>query len=140
MVQARAPRAAGRLGACQLPRLGFVGGQASAAPAALAMLERDGSIELLFTDIVLPEGISGLELARRARAIRPGLRVLFTSGYPEDAATGIAAAALLYGIGAPPAGIRVRQGEAMGRPSEIQVRPDPDGPGCRIGGRVERLA
>ncbi|HEY4253126.1 MAG TPA: PhzF family phenazine biosynthesis isomerase [Roseomonas sp.] len=61
------------------------------------------------------------------------------SGYPEDAATGIAAAALFYGVGAPAGGIRVRQGEAMGRPSEIRVRPDPDGMGCRIGGRVERL-
>lgn len=62
------------------------------------------------------------------------------SGYPEDAATGIAAAALFHGLGAPAAGILVRQGEAMGRPSEIRVRPDPEGPGCRIGGRVERLA
>ncbi|MBR0664303.1 PhzF family phenazine biosynthesis protein [Roseomonas hellenica] len=62
------------------------------------------------------------------------------SGYPEDAATGIAAAALFHGLGAPSGGIVVRQGEAMGRPSEIRVRPDPEGPGCRIGGRVERLA
>ena len=69
----------------RITSLGYDVVQASAGPAALAMLQRDGSIELLFTDIVLPEGISGLELARRARAIRPGLRVLFTSGYPEDA-------------------------------------------------------
>lgn len=74
-----------RFVACQLLSLGYDVVQASAGPAALTMLERDGSIELLFTDIVLPEGISGLELARRARAIRPGLRVLFTSGYPDDA-------------------------------------------------------
>lgn len=60
-----------------------------------------------------------------------------SSGYPEDAATGIAAAALFYGLGAPGKGLLVRQGEAMGRPSEIRVRPDPDGPGCRLGGRVE---
>ncbi|WP_159996464.1 PhzF family phenazine biosynthesis protein [Roseomonas sp. 18066] len=59
------------------------------------------------------------------------------SGYPEDAATGIAAAALFYGLGAPAAGLRIRQGEAMGRPSEIHVRPDPDRPGCLLGGRVE---
>lgn len=63
-----------------------------------------------------------------------------SSGYPEDAATGIAAAALFYGIGAPERGLLVRQGEAMGRPSEIRVRPDPNGPGCRLGGRVEVLA
>jgi len=63
-----------------------------------------------------------------------------SSGYPEDAATGIAAAALFYGLGAPERGLLVRQGEAMGRPSEIRVRPDPDGPGCRLGGRVEVLS
>ena len=62
------------------------------------------------------------------------------SGYPEDAATGIAAAALFYGLGAPRNGLIVRQGEAMGRPSEIHVRPDPDGPGCRLGGQVEVLS
>ncbi|MBL6080304.1 PhzF family phenazine biosynthesis protein [Belnapia sp. T18] len=59
------------------------------------------------------------------------------SGYPEDAATGIAAAALFYGLCAPKAGLIVRQGEAMGRPSEIRVRCDPEGPGCRLGGHVE---
>lgn len=63
-----------------------------------------------------------------------------SSGYPEDAATGIAAAALFYGLGAPATGLLVRQGEAMGRPSEIHVRPDPDGPGCRLGGRVEVMS
>ncbi len=63
-----------------------------------------------------------------------------SSGYPEDAATGIAAAALFYGLGAPAEGLVVRQGEAMGRPSEIRVRRDPEGAGCRLGGRVERLA
>jgi len=58
------------------------------------------------------------------------------SGYPEDAATGIAASALFYGLGAPQEGLTVRQGEAMGRPSEIRVRPDPEADGCLLGGRV----
>nr|WP_314072473.1 PhzF family phenazine biosynthesis isomerase [uncultured Roseococcus sp.] len=61
------------------------------------------------------------------------------SGYPEDAATGIAAAALFYGVGAPAEGLVVRQGEAMGSPSEIHVRPDPENPGCRLSGRVELI-
>jgi PhzF family phenazine biosynthesis protein len=62
-----------------------------------------------------------------------------SSGYPEDAATGIAATALFYGLGAPAEGLVVRQGEAMGRPSEIRVRRDPEGSGCRLSGRVELL-
>jgi PhzF family phenazine biosynthesis protein len=62
------------------------------------------------------------------------------SGYPEDAATGIAATALFYGLGAPADGLVVRQGETMGRPSEIRVRRDPEGAGCRLSGRVELLA
>lgn len=65
------------------------------------------------------------------------------SGYPEDAATGIAATALFAGLralGAAGPDLTVRQGEAMGRPSEILVTRDPDGPGCRLSGRVELLA
>jgi PhzF family phenazine biosynthesis protein len=66
------------------------------------------------------------------------------SGYPEDPATGIAAAALAFGllaagrIGAGDA-IVIRQGWAMGRPSEIRVRFSRDGAGCWLGGAVELL-
>ncbi|WP_246791503.1 PAS domain S-box protein [Bradyrhizobium commune] len=48
---------------------------------ALARLRTDPGIDMLFTDIVMPGGISGWELADQARRIRPGLPVLFTSGY-----------------------------------------------------------
>ncbi len=58
------------------------------------------------------------------------------SGYLEDPATGIAAAALYYGLGAPGGGLVVLQGEAMGRPSSIHIRPDPSGAGCLLSGRV----
>jgi PhzF family phenazine biosynthesis protein len=67
------------------------------------------------------------------------------SGYPEDAATGIAAAALAFGLLADgevtPGGgpLRVRQGRAMGRPSAISVRFRHDGDqvvGCWLGGEV----
>jgi CheY-like chemotaxis protein len=50
---------------------------------ALAILESDQPIDLLFTDYVLPKGMNGADLAERARALRPGLGVLHTSGYPE---------------------------------------------------------
>ncbi|HEX2554448.1 MAG TPA: PAS domain S-box protein [Microvirga sp.] len=56
----------------------------AAGQDALDLLEREGPFDLLFTDVVLPRGMSGIELARRAREIRPSLRVLLTSGYPED--------------------------------------------------------
>jgi len=69
-----------------------------------------------------------------------------SSGYPEDAATGIAAAALAFGLlemGLVSAGtpsVRVRQGRAMGRPSEIRVRFESDAAGavqgCWLGGDV----
>jgi PAS domain S-box-containing protein len=50
--------------------------------AALQMLTRDQHIDVLFSDIVMPRGMSGVELAHRARRIRPGLKVLLASGYP----------------------------------------------------------
>jgi len=70
-----------------------------------------------------------------------------SSGYPEDAATGIAAAALLFGLreyGLVPAdggAVTVRQGRAMGAPSEIRLRFEIDAAGavtgCFVGGAVE---
>jgi PAS domain S-box-containing protein len=48
---------------------------------ALETLQGPGRIDLLFTDLVMPGGISGAALARRAQVMRPGLRVLLTTGY-----------------------------------------------------------
>jgi len=53
------------------------------AGEALPVLESDGRIDLLFTDMVLPGGLCGEELAVAARRLRPGLGVLYTSGYAE---------------------------------------------------------
>ena len=41
-------------------------------------------IDLLFTDVLLPGGTSGAELAKQAQAQCPTLKVVYTSGYPED--------------------------------------------------------
>ncbi|HJU20067.1 MAG TPA: ATP-binding protein [Stellaceae bacterium] len=48
---------------------------------ALAMLNRNPEVDLLFTDLVMPGGVSGRELARAACRLRPGLKILLTSGY-----------------------------------------------------------
>jgi signal transduction histidine kinase len=65
----------------QLHVLGYRVIEAERAGRALAALDRNGEIDLLFTDMILPGGIGGRELAREARSVRPNLRVLFTSGY-----------------------------------------------------------
>jgi CheY-like chemotaxis protein len=64
--------------------LGYQVEEAEDGPSALRILERPGHIDLLFTDLIMPNGIDGQELSRRARALRPGLKALFTSGYSEQ--------------------------------------------------------
>ena len=49
------------------------------------MKERTEPVQLLFTDIVLPNGMNGTVLAERAMELRPDMKVLFTTGYARDA-------------------------------------------------------
>jgi len=58
------------------------------APSGLSVLRRDADIDVLFSDIVMPRGMNGVELAREARRLRPELRVLLASGYPASALPG----------------------------------------------------
>jgi CheY-like chemotaxis protein len=58
---------------------------ACADGAAALRILRERRVDLLFTDIVLPT-INGVELARQARRLRPGIKVLFTTGYAQKAA------------------------------------------------------
>jgi PAS domain S-box-containing protein len=69
----------------QLEGLGYRVLAASDGEGALAILRQRDDIDLLFTDIVMPGGMNGRELADAARALNPGLKVLFTSGYTENA-------------------------------------------------------
>jgi PAS domain S-box-containing protein len=74
-----------RVAKARLEELGYRVVEAENGPAALRILERDGeTIDLLFTDIVMPGGMPGHELARIARERWPTLAVLLTSGYPGD--------------------------------------------------------
>jgi CheY-like chemotaxis protein len=59
------------------------------AAKALELLERDGGFDLLFSDVVLPGGMNGPQLAQQAVRKVPGLRALLTSGYPRDALVGL---------------------------------------------------
>lgn len=62
---------------------GFTVIDAASGRQALEILERDSTIDVLFTDVMMP-GISGITLAKRALAIRPDLRVVLTSAYFRD--------------------------------------------------------
>ena len=67
-----------------LRTLGYRVHEAEDGHAALAILRQPITIDLLFTDLIMPNGIDGQELLRRAREVRPGLKALFASGYSEQ--------------------------------------------------------
>jgi signal transduction histidine kinase/CheY-like chemotaxis protein len=68
----------------QLQSLGYRVTSAPDGRAALDMLAGDETFALLMTDIVMPGGLNGRQLADQARLLRPELPVLFTSGYTDD--------------------------------------------------------
>jgi PAS domain S-box-containing protein len=70
-----------------LRSLGYSVHEAEDGPAALIHLQNAGEIDLLLTDVVLPNGISGALLATDARITHPGIRVLYSSGYTRNALT-----------------------------------------------------
>ena len=67
--------------------LGYSVVTAPDAAKALEVLESGEAIDLLFSDVVMPGGMSGIELARLARELRPDIHVLLTSGYVGAKAT-----------------------------------------------------
>jgi PAS domain S-box-containing protein len=69
----------------QLHSLGYVTHAAANANAALAILESDAKFDLLFTDVIMPGSMNGRQLADEISKYRPELKVLYTSGYTEDA-------------------------------------------------------
>jgi CheY-like chemotaxis protein len=70
--------------ATQLASLGYEPVTAADGNEALNRLQADPAIDLLFTDLVMPNGMSGVTLAKRVAALRPDLPVLYTSGYADD--------------------------------------------------------
>ncbi len=72
----------------QLKRLGYTVFGAEHAEGGLALLREHPETRLLLTDIVLPGGVDGIQLAERAQVLYPKLEVIFMTGYTEHAALG----------------------------------------------------
>jgi signal transduction histidine kinase len=69
----------------QISRFGYRTLAASNAAEGLAIINDAERIDLLFTDVIIPGGMNGRQLATEAVKRRPGLKVLYTSGYTENA-------------------------------------------------------
>ena len=72
-----------RMTAARLQDLGYRVLDAANGPAALALLDQHPEVDLLFTDMVMPGGMTGADLVEVVQAIEPEMKVLFTSGYAE---------------------------------------------------------
>lgn len=70
----------------RLKALGYDVLQAADGPVALELLKDKQDIRMLFSDIVMPGGMLGNELAEKARRMRPKLKILLTTGYADDVA------------------------------------------------------
>ena len=85
-----------------LDELGFRTMEAENGVAAMRVLHSAARVDLLVTDVGLPGGLNGRQLADAGRAVRPALRVLFVTGYAESAVLGDGS-----GAGSLPAGMQV---------------------------------
>lgn len=65
--------------------LGYCVIEATDGPSAMRLLKTDTPVDLLFTDVVLPGGMTGAQVAAQGRELRPELKVLFTTGYARNA-------------------------------------------------------
>ncbi len=72
----------------RLKMIGYQVVEASDGPTALDILRREDTIDLVFTDLIMPGGLSGRDVAIQARQLKPGIKVLLTSGYAEELVRG----------------------------------------------------
>lgn len=68
----------------RLKMIGYEVLEASDGPRALDILRGSSPVDLVFTDLIMPGGLSGREVAIQARQLKPGIKVLLTSGYAEE--------------------------------------------------------
>jgi CheY-like chemotaxis protein len=66
-----------------LEGLGYAVLEAKTGPDAITLLESDEPIALVFSDIVMPGGMTGYDVAERVRSMKPDVKVLLTSGYND---------------------------------------------------------
>ena len=70
-----------------LKRLKIIGYRVLGAengPEAVEILENEPSVDLILTDLIMPEGMSGRDVASRSQELKPGIKVMLTSGYAEE--------------------------------------------------------
>lgn len=59
--------------------------EAEDGPSALKVIDEEPAIDLLLTDIIMPGGMTGVDLGRAALKVRPDLKLVYMSGFPEGA-------------------------------------------------------
>ena len=68
-----------------LEELGYTALHATDGAGALEIVARRGDIDLLVTDVIMPGGMNGMELAQKVQQVSPRTKVIFSSGFPADA-------------------------------------------------------
>jgi PAS domain S-box-containing protein len=68
-----------------LEDMGYQALHAADGAHALEVLAREPGIDLLITDVIMPGGMNGVELARRVRQLKPGVKIIYSSGFPSEA-------------------------------------------------------
>jgi signal transduction histidine kinase/DNA-binding response OmpR family regulator len=116
-----------------LRELGYEVVTAANAQAAMERLEAGEPVDLLFSDVVMPGGCNGVELARRATAMRPNLKVLLSSGYVGEAAAMAAEAFELIDKPYEQASLAARLAQLLGDGASGRKR-KPASPGRSRGG------
>jgi YesN/AraC family two-component response regulator len=65
--------------------MGYTAFEAKDGASALEVLAQRSEIDLMVTDIVMPGGMNGVELAQKALLLRPDLKIIYSSGFPAEA-------------------------------------------------------
>jgi CheY-like chemotaxis protein len=73
-----------QLAECMLELAGYRVLAAPSGESALTLLEQHPEVDLLFSDVIMPGGMNGLQLVDKVRELRPALPVLLTTGYMDD--------------------------------------------------------